>query len=83
MKVVSVRVDEETKAKMDLYKDVNWSEVIRRAIKARVEVEERLHSRIDRARALKASEDMERLRAKTSGKWSGVEEIRKWREERR
>lgn len=83
MRVVSVRVDEETKAKMDLYKDVNWSEVIRRAIKARVEVEERLRSRIDRARALKASEDMERLRAKTSGKWSGVEEIRKWREERR
>jgi len=83
MKVVSVRVDEETKAKMDLYKDVNWSEVIRRAIKARIEVEERLRRRIDRAKALKASEDMERLRAKTSGKWSGAEEIRKWREKRR
>jgi len=82
MTVVSVRVDDETKRKMDSYKDVNWSEVIRRAIRARVEVEKRLRRQIDRARALRASEDMERLRAKTSGKWSGVEEIRRWREER-
>ncbi|MFQ6074597.1 MAG: hypothetical protein ACE5Z5_00485 [Candidatus Bathyarchaeia archaeon] len=42
-----------------------------------------MRSRIDRARALRASQDMERLRAKTSGKWSGVGEIRRWRETRR
>jgi len=83
MKVVSVKVDDETKAKMDLYKDINWSEVVREAIEGRIEIEEMLRRRIDRARALKASEDMDRLRSKTSGKWSGVEEIRKWREARR
>lgn len=83
MKVVSLRVDEKTKARMDLYKDVNWSEVLRRAIQSRVEVEARLRAKIDRARAMRAAEDMERLRAKTSGKWSGTEEIRRWREARR
>jgi len=83
VKVVSVRVDEKTKAQMDLYRDVNWSEVVRRAIQNRVEVEARLRGKMDRARALRAAEDMERLRAKTSGKWSGVEEIRRWRETRR
>ena len=83
LKVVSVKVDEETKAKMDTLKDINWSEVIRRIVKERVETEERLRRKIDRARALRASEDMERLRAKTSGRWSGVEEIRRWREARR
>jgi len=83
VKVVSVKVDDETKDKMDLYRDINWSEVVRRAIKGRVDLEERLRRRIDRARALRASEDMERLRAKTSGRWSGVEEVRRWREARR
>jgi len=83
LKVVSLRVDEKTKARMDLYKDVNWSEVLRRAIQSRVEVEARLRAKIDRARAMRAAEDMERLRAKTSGKWSGTEEIRRWREARR
>ena len=81
--VVSVRVNEETKAKMDALRDISWSEIIRRAIEGRIETEERLRKQIDGARALRASEDMERLRAKTSGRWSGVEEIRRWREARR
>jgi hypothetical protein len=75
-------VDDETMRRMDSYRDVDWSEVIRRAIRARVEVEERMRRRIDRVKALKASEDMERLRAKTPGRWSGVEEVRKWRKTR-
>jgi len=83
LKVVRLRVDEKTKAQMDLYKDVDWSEVLRRAIQSTVEVEARLRAKIDRARAVRAAEDMERLRAKTSGKWSGTEEIRRWREARR
>jgi len=81
LKVVRLTVDEETKAQMDLYKDVNWSEVLRRVVQSRVEVEARLRAKIDRARALRAAKDMERLRAKTSGKWSGTEEIRRWREQ--
>ena len=80
MKVISVRVEEEVKEKMDQYKHVNWANVIRDAIKRRIEVEETMRGEIDRARALKASEDMERLRFKSTGRWSGVEEIRRWRE---
>lgn len=63
---------------MDRY--VKWVNVIREAIKRRIEVEEMMRGEIDRARALKASEDIERLRSKSTGRWSGVEEIRKWRE---
>ncbi len=33
MVIISVRIDEEIKKKMDLYKDINWSEVARDAIK--------------------------------------------------
>ena len=84
MAIISVRIDEETKAKMDLYKDINWSEVLRDAIRRRVEVEEALRRKdFDVARALKASEHIEKLRAKTTGEWSGVKEIRKWRDTRR
>ena len=82
MKVVSVKVDDQTKAKMKKMKDVNWSEVIRRAIAERIELEESLQNKIDRRRAMRASEEMEKLRHKTSGIWNGVEEIRKWREAR-
>ncbi|WXG41972.1 MAG: hypothetical protein WED07_14605 [Candidatus Freyarchaeum deiterrae] len=34
----------------------------------------------DVTHALKASKNMERLGAKTTGEWSGVKETRKWRE---
>lgn len=80
MKVVSVKVDDNIKAKMEKFKDVNWSEVIRKAIIERIEFEESLRTEIDKRRAHHASEQMEKLREKTTGKWNGVEEIRKWRE---
>lgn len=79
-KTVSVKVDEETKSKMEQFGDVNWAEVIRAAIKRRLELEEDMHKPIDKARAIKASKHMLKIKSKTSGKWSGVEEIRKWRE---
>jgi len=80
MKAGSFRLDEETKAKMGRYKDVNGNEAIRDTIERRMEIEEGLRGGIDKKRALKASEDMKRLRSKSSGRWSGVEEIRRWRE---
>ncbi len=79
-RTVSVKVDEETKSKMERFSDVNWAEVIRAAIKRRVELEEDVRKPIDKARAIKASKHMFKIKLKTSGKWSGVEEIRKWRE---
>jgi len=80
MKAESFRLGEETKVKMERYKDINRNEAIRDTIERRMEIEEGLRGGIDKERALKASEDMKRLKSKSSGKWSGVEEIRRWRE---
>ena len=79
-RTISVKVDEETKSRMELFSDVNWAEVIRAAIRRRLELEEDMRKPINKARAIKASKHMLKLKSKTSGKWSGVEEIRKWRE---
>ncbi len=80
MKSISMRIDDETKARMETHPDINWSEIVRRAIKERLEIEESLRvKKFDHARALRATKTMTRLRAKTSGKWNGAEEIRKWR----
>lgn len=37
----------------------------------------------NRARMKRAAEDMDKLREKSGGEWSGAEEIRRWREARR
>ena len=80
MKPISMRIDEKTKARMEAHPDLNWSEIIRRAIKERLDIEEALRmKKVDHARALRATKAMVRLRAKTSGNWNGAEEIRKWR----
>jgi len=85
MTVVTVRVDSELKKRMDRLRHVNWSEVVRRAIKERIALEETLTSSriIDVKRLEEAIRDQDRLRSKTTGKWSGAEEIRKWRDLRR
>lgn len=85
MSVVTVRVDDDLKAKMEKLKHVNWSEVIRRAIAERVMVEETLTAKrtINVSLLEEAMRNQDLLRAKTTGRWSGVEEIRRWRELRR
>jgi predicted transcriptional regulator len=82
MKVVSFKVEDDTKKRMDSIRDINWSEVLRRSVDRRLEAEEALTKGIDRKRALKAAMGMDRLRKATSGRWSGSEEIRKWRQRR-
>jgi len=85
MAIVTVRLDEHLKQKMKKLRHVNWSEVIRVAIAERVSREEAISSQrsIDLASLRKAMADQDRLRAKTTGVWSGAEEIRKWRELRK
>ena len=83
MKVVSVKVDDRTKATMESFPEINWSEVIRRKIQDRLEMEERMRRGIDKKRALKAVVGMDEIRGKMSGRWSGAEEVRKWRDLRR
>jgi len=75
MTVITIRVDEETKAKMDSV-DVNWSEVIRSAIKRRIEEEKRRNL----AKAVLLNEE---LRRPTGGEEKAEEIIRRFRDERR
>jgi len=85
MSTVTVRLDEKTKRKMKKLHRVNWSEVIRSAILERISLEESIAARrpIDVTLLQKTIRDQDRLRAKTTGAWSGAEEIRKWRQLRK
>ena len=84
MNGVSFKVDSKLKKKMQQYKDINWSEILREVVKKRIKIEEELRNHeIDLALAIKASAEIDKLRKKSDGTWNGAEEIRKWREIRR
>jgi len=70
MFMLAVRVDEELKVRMRKHPHVNWSEIVRETIEKRVREEE----------MKEAAKTMDELAEKTTGTWSGVEEIRKWRD---
>ena len=75
MAIISIKVSDEIKRRMDRLKHINWSEVIRRAIIKTLEEEERRNL----ARAVLLSE---KIRKKAPKGWSSVETIRYWREHR-
>lgn len=79
--VVSFRVDEKLKRKMDEFKHINWSEVVRRAIAEVIAREEARRRKKDLDRIRRAVVRSEELSRRIKG-WSSVEEIRRWREER-
>ncbi|MDW8358969.1 MAG: hypothetical protein RMK31_00085 [Candidatus Caldarchaeum sp.] len=85
MSVVSFRIDDELRRKMRRLSHINWSEVVRKAIAERVALEEALGSmrKLDLEAVETAVKGIDRLRSKTSGRWSGAEEVRKWRDLRR
>ena len=81
--VVSFRIDEELKRKMEQLDHINWSAVVRRAIEEVVEAEmARLRSSRDKRRMERALRNIDSLRRRVEG-WSSTEEIRRWRETRR
>lgn len=93
MEVISAKVDKKTKEKMKRLPDVNWSEVIRKAISNKIR-EEELRKRtkpVDKNELAEAAKITDMIRAKhatASGEkeeegWSSVEEIRKWRDARK
>lgn len=75
MSIVTVRVDEETKRKMDRLRHVNWSGVLREAIQTKLEQEKGR----DLAKAVILNERVKR--AAPEG-WDSAEAIRFWRERR-
>jgi len=82
LEVVSIRVDEQLKRRMERLRYVNWSEVIRGAISAKIREEEQRERSVDPELLLRAKADTDRLR-RPSPAWNSTEEIRKWRNQRR
>jgi len=66
----TITLPKELKEKMKKVKNVNWSEVARKAFEEEIRKIERI----------KASEEIDKLRKESKVEWNGVEEIRKWRE---
>ena len=84
MEVVSFKVDSATKRRMSRIRDINWSEVLRDAIRRRLELEERLRTPIDRRQALEAARRMDEFRNQIGpSEYNSTKEIRRWRDLRR
>jgi len=80
--IISVRVPRELREKMRRFSYINWSEVIREAIRRRIETEER------RLQKIKAAKDMDRIRNRIlrlhgATDYDSSEVIRYWRELRK
>lgn len=75
MKNISVRIDPELKEKMDSLKHLNWSEIIRKAIKAEIQNQ----TKFNKAKAVLLNEKIRKIAPKN---FNSVDIIRKFREER-
>ena len=75
MNRISVRIDSELKKKMESYRYLNWSEILRQTIITTIEKEQENN----RAKAALLNEQ---IRKKSTQKPNSTEIIRKFREER-
>ena len=73
MKAITVRISDSMREEMKSFRDINWSEEIRLSIE----------KKLKKMKMKSACKIQDRLRKKASGKWSGISEIRKWREKRK
>lgn len=85
MAQLTIRLPDQLKRKMAKFRELNWSEVIRNAIEARI-LHEQTNIPRDRRRMLQAvrrqDEIAEALASRYKGRWDGTEVIRYWREHR-
>ncbi len=84
--MISLKVPEELKEKMKRFTYINWSEIARRAIIERIEIEERVANDKVNLNLLNEAigiQDTIRNKTKKTKDWSSTEEIRKWRETRK
>ena len=72
---ISVRIDPELKEKMDSFKHLNWSEIIRKAIKSEIQNE----TEMNKAKAVLLNEKIRKIAPEN---FNSVDIIRKFREER-
>lgn len=75
MSTVSARISKELKKRMEELNHVNWSEVVREAIREKIKAEQEQNL----AKAVLLNE---RVRKKAPEGWKSEEVIRKWREQR-
>lgn len=75
MSIVTVRVDEKTKERMEELAHINWSGVLREAIQQKLEQEKGR----DLAKAVVLNE---RVKREAPAGWDSVKAIRFWRERR-
>jgi hypothetical protein len=66
---MTITIPEDLREKIKDTKDINWSEVARKAFEEEI-------WRMERE---KAAEEMDKLREESKIEWNGVEEIRRWR----
>jgi len=78
MPVITLRVDDRLKRKMEELREVNWSEVARQAIEQKIAQAE-LWQPINTTLLREASDDTDSLRRSAKGRDS-TSEIRRWRE---
>jgi len=71
----SIRIDPELKEKMDSLKHLNWSEILRKAIRSEI----RNETEISKAKAVLLNEKIRKIAPEN---FNSVEIIRKFREER-
>ena len=83
-KIVTFRVTKKLKERMNRLRQINWSELLRATVERSVEEEEeRLGPKRDPVRMKGAIAEMDRLAELSVGsKWSGAEEVIKWRRKR-
>ncbi|MHA1713185.1 MAG: DUF6290 family protein [Candidatus Ranarchaeia archaeon] len=76
MTVISIRVAEDLKKKMEKMKHINWSEIVRKAIQEKIE--QQGHKNI--AKAVLINEE---IRKSAPPEFDSTEIIRQWREKRK
>ena len=80
--VISFRIDEKLKRKMEKLRHINWSDIVRKAIQETIEREEERLRRKKNVQKVKEALARNIALERKVEEWSSVEEIRKWREKR-
>ena len=82
---MTIRLPDRLKRQMRRFRDVNWSEVMRKAIESRIllEVSRRQEDRRMMVEAARRQDEIAKIiSSRYSDPWSGVEVIRYWRKHR-
>jgi hypothetical protein len=76
-----MKVDKDAKRRVAKFRDINWLEVVRQALRRSLELEERMRAPIDRRRAMEAARRMDEFRKRIGvSDFDSTRELRKWRD---